>query len=216
MAKVGISVEDWKSLLEPKPPPRYNRLTESRHRLSTPATTPIDTLKRDTLEMLLYPHFKDRLLHRRRALDHTQRIQALSQPKQKPKPPSPTPKWSWADLPDEVGPGAYDIQTPLGAKSLLSTSTTSPFAYFPKSGRAQGKKAETSPAPGQYNPNLEAVAPRTRVAFFPSSPKCRTLTPIAGQKSSLGLKSLSPTPSVKQCTFPRAKRYIDIRTWRDR
>lgn len=213
MAKVGISVEDWKSLLEPKPPRRFNHLTESRHRLPTPSTNPLDTLKRDALELLLYPHFKDRLLQRRRALDHIQRIQALSRPRQRPKPPSPTPKWSWADPPDEVGPGAYDIQTPLGAKNLLSTSPTSPIAYFPKSERGQKRKEENSPAPGRYDPNLGAVSQRTRAAFFPSSPKCRALTPIAGQQSSSGLL---PTPSVKQYTFPRAKRCIDIRTWRDR
>ena len=217
MAKVGISIEDWKSLLDPKPPPRYTRLTESRNRPSTPEFNPLDSIKRDAMELFLYPHFKERLIRQRRARDHTERINTLSRPRLRPNLPSPKLKWSWAYRPDdEVGPGTYDIQLPLGTKSPLSTSPTSPIARFPRSARMQNKKEEDSPAPGQYDPNSSAVSQRSRITFFTRSPKCRTFSPIAGLQSSPGLTSLSPTPSVKQYTFSKAKRAIDIRTWRDR
>jgi hypothetical protein len=217
MAKVGISIEDWKSLLDPKPLPRYNRLTESRKRPSTPEFNPLDSLKRDALEMLLYPHFKERLIRQRRARDHTERINTLSRPRPRPNLPSQKLKWSWAyPTDDEVGPGTYDIQLPLGTKNPLSTSTTSPIAYFPKSARLQSKKEDDNPAPGRYDPNSKAVSQRSRITFFARSPKCRTFSPIADQQSSPGLASLSPAPSVKHYTFPKAKRCIDIRAWRDR
>lgn len=218
MAKVGISIEDWKSLLDPKPIPCYNRLTESRKRPSTPEFNPLDSIKRDALELFLYPHFKDRLVKQRRAREHTERINTLSRPRLRPNPPSPKLKWSWAYPPDdEVGPGTYDIQLPLGRKSPLSTSPTSPIAQFPRSVRMQYKREDDSPAPGRYHPNSNAVSQRSRIVFFPRSPKCRTFSPlITGQQSSPGLAPLSPTPSIKQYTFSKAKRCIDTRTWRDR
>ena len=226
MANSFLSCEEWKSLLEPKKPMTFHRLVRKpQDELATlqeefkDMAADLEKIKREGGDGQQLPGIKEKLMRRKRILEHLQRLSLLSKPKPRSSTQVQPTKWSWADpLDPSSGPGTYEVSTPLGKPHPLSTVPSPPIALFPKTGRDRMLRETRVPSPGFYNPNVDAVLRQSETVIFPRSSNPRSITPSfphAPASRDLTPKTDRSESTKRQYSFPKAKRVINVKYCKD-